>query len=177
MTGCGVIVNTSFNLRGEPIVCTPKDACECFMKSNMDALIIENFILYKTEQINNSAPCKESKSQPTSVKFVDLKIEKMKILEWARENFSPNNFLTKRDSNAKSFFTLFDNSANIIEYEFQTLPELQTLLLQLWKNEPVLQKIALTVSVATFKAKPDKNSSVSEESPSRLEVPDFIYEF
>jgi len=49
-TGCGVIVNTSFNVRGEPIVCTPKNAYECFMRTDMDVLVLENFILYKEEQ-------------------------------------------------------------------------------------------------------------------------------
>lgn len=49
-TGCGVIVNTSFNVRGEPIVCTPKEAYECFMRTEMDVLILENLILYKEEQ-------------------------------------------------------------------------------------------------------------------------------
>ena len=51
LTGCPVIVNTSFNVRGEPIVCTPKDAYNCFMHTNMDVLIIENFFLEKEEQI------------------------------------------------------------------------------------------------------------------------------
>ena len=49
-TGCGVIINTSFNIRGEPIVCTPQDAYRCFMASDMDVLVLENCILYKTEQ-------------------------------------------------------------------------------------------------------------------------------
>jgi carbamoyltransferase len=49
-TGCPVIVNTSFNVRGEPIVCTPEDAYRCFMRTNMDVLVLENFILLKTEQ-------------------------------------------------------------------------------------------------------------------------------
>ena len=49
-TGCGVIVNTSFNIRGEPIVCTPQDAYRCFVASDMDVLVLENYILYKTEQ-------------------------------------------------------------------------------------------------------------------------------
>lgn len=49
-TGCGVIVNTSFNVRGEPIVCTPKDAWLCFMRSDMDVLILGDKILYKDEQ-------------------------------------------------------------------------------------------------------------------------------
>ena len=49
-TGCGVIVNTSFNVRGEPIVCTPEDAYLCFMRTEMDALVLEDCILYKEEQ-------------------------------------------------------------------------------------------------------------------------------
>jgi carbamoyltransferase len=49
-TGCAVLVNTSFNVRGEPIVNTPEDAWRCFMRTEMDYLIIENFILAKTDQ-------------------------------------------------------------------------------------------------------------------------------
>jgi carbamoyltransferase len=50
LTGCGVLVNTSFNVRGEPIVCTPEDAYRCFMRTEMDYLVLENYILAKTEQ-------------------------------------------------------------------------------------------------------------------------------
>lgn len=49
-TGCPVIVNTSFNVRGEPIVCTPEDAYRCFMRTKMDDLVIGNFLLHKEEQ-------------------------------------------------------------------------------------------------------------------------------
>lgn len=49
-TGCGVVVNTSFNVRGEPIVCTPEDSYRCFMRTEMDALVIDNFLLLKEEQ-------------------------------------------------------------------------------------------------------------------------------
>ncbi len=49
-TGCAVLVNTSFNVRGEPIVCTPEDAYRCFMRTEMDYLVIENFILEKPQQ-------------------------------------------------------------------------------------------------------------------------------
>ena len=49
-TGCAVIINTSFNVRGEPIVCTPEDAYRCFMRTEMDYLVIENFLLAKTDQ-------------------------------------------------------------------------------------------------------------------------------
>jgi carbamoyltransferase len=50
LTGCGVIVNTSFNVRGEPIVCTPADAYRCFMRTEIDVLVLENCVLDKTAQ-------------------------------------------------------------------------------------------------------------------------------
>ncbi len=50
LTGCPVLINTSFNVRGEPIVCTPKDAFRCFMGTDLDVLVIENFMLIKREQ-------------------------------------------------------------------------------------------------------------------------------
>ena len=50
-TGCPTIVNTSFNIRGEPIVCTPQDAYRCFMRTEMDILVLQNQILFKSEQL------------------------------------------------------------------------------------------------------------------------------
>lgn len=50
LTGCPVIVNTSFNVRGEPIVCTPADSYRCFMRTEMDVLVLENCVLLKEEQ-------------------------------------------------------------------------------------------------------------------------------
>lgn len=49
-TGCPVLVNTSFNVRGEPIVCTPQDAYQCFMRTHMDYLVLENYIFTKNKQ-------------------------------------------------------------------------------------------------------------------------------
>ena len=49
-TGCPTIINTSFNVRGEPIVCTPQDAYRCFMRTEMDVLVLQNQILFKSEQ-------------------------------------------------------------------------------------------------------------------------------
>jgi carbamoyltransferase len=54
-TGCSVIINTSFNVRGEPIVCTPEDAYRCFMRTNMDYLVMGNYLFDK----NNQQPIKE----------------------------------------------------------------------------------------------------------------------
>ena len=50
LTGCPVLVNTSFNVRGEPIVCTPEDAFRCFMGNELDLLVVGNCVLKKAEQ-------------------------------------------------------------------------------------------------------------------------------
>ena len=50
LTGCAVLVNTSFNVRGEPIVCTPEDAYQCFMRTHIDHLVVGPFLLDKTAQ-------------------------------------------------------------------------------------------------------------------------------
>ena len=53
-TGCPSLVNTSFNIRGEPIVCTPEDAYRCFMRTEMDVLVLENQLLLKEDQQEKS---------------------------------------------------------------------------------------------------------------------------
>jgi len=50
LTGCAVVINTSFNVRGQPIVCTPQDAYECFMATGIDALVLGNHVLLKKDQ-------------------------------------------------------------------------------------------------------------------------------
>lgn len=54
-TGCPLVINTSFNIRGEPIVCSPENAFHCFRSTNMDVLVLENYILYKHEQTQMKA--------------------------------------------------------------------------------------------------------------------------
>lgn len=49
-TGCGVLVNTSFNIRGEPIICTPADAYRCFLRTEMDALVVGHYLLLRADQ-------------------------------------------------------------------------------------------------------------------------------
>jgi carbamoyltransferase len=50
ITGCPVLINTSFNVRGEPIVCSPHDAVNCFLKTGIDVLAIGKFLVFKSEQ-------------------------------------------------------------------------------------------------------------------------------
>jgi carbamoyltransferase len=56
ITGCPVIVNTSFNIRGEPIVCSPEDAYRCFMATDMDCLVLEDHVLLKADQTFSLIP-------------------------------------------------------------------------------------------------------------------------
>jgi carbamoyltransferase len=50
LTGCPLLVNTSFNVRGEPIVCSPQDAYRCFMRTGMDLLVMEDLVLWRSAQ-------------------------------------------------------------------------------------------------------------------------------
>ena len=60
-TGCPVLVNTSFNVRGEPIVCTPEDALRCFMATEMDVLVLEKCVVLKSQnQTEQTAAQRES---------------------------------------------------------------------------------------------------------------------
>jgi len=54
VAGCPLVVNTSFNIRGEPIVCTPEDAYRCFLQTEMDYLVVGNFILERLNQPTHS---------------------------------------------------------------------------------------------------------------------------
>jgi carbamoyltransferase len=56
LTGCPLMINTSFNVRGEPIVCTPADAYHCFMATDIDALVIDDFLLLKEQQPESARP-------------------------------------------------------------------------------------------------------------------------
>ena len=58
-TGCPVLINTSFNVRGEPIVCTPADAWRCFLATDMDVLVLEDLVLEKEDQPSSLIPSRE----------------------------------------------------------------------------------------------------------------------
>jgi len=56
LTGCPVIINTSFNVRGEPIVCRPEEAYRCFLATDMDVLVLEDCVLHKEDQPESARP-------------------------------------------------------------------------------------------------------------------------
>jgi carbamoyltransferase len=60
LTGCPVMINTSFNIRGEPIVCSPGDAYRCFMATGLDVLVIDDFLLLKEAQPESAQPNREA---------------------------------------------------------------------------------------------------------------------
>ena len=66
-SGCPVLVNTSFNIRGEPIVCAPKEALRCFLGTDMDALVIENFLMLKRDQRGLSRDAQDKYKQSFSL--------------------------------------------------------------------------------------------------------------
>src|SRR5262249_19083637 len=61
LTDCPIIVNTSFNVRGEPIVCTPADAYRCFLGTEMDALVVEDFVLRKDRMTTHTTREEQAK--------------------------------------------------------------------------------------------------------------------
>jgi len=64
LTGCPILINTSFNVRGEPIVCSPTDAYNCFMGTDLDTLVIGNFLLKKENQDKKFLNDYRSKFEP-----------------------------------------------------------------------------------------------------------------
>jgi carbamoyltransferase len=87
-TGCAVIVNTSFNVRGEPIICTPYDAYRCFMRTEMDYLVLGDFLLQKMDQ----PPWPEAKGhiEEYEAKTADFEPSLLKSLnEIYRNEFAP----------------------------------------------------------------------------------------
>ena len=69
-TGCPVLVNTSFNVRGEPIVCTPEDAFRCFMGNEIELLVVGNCLLRKED----AGPQRSSSTTRTSSSWIDLRL-------------------------------------------------------------------------------------------------------
>jgi carbamoyltransferase len=76
LTGYGVIINTSFNVNGEPIICTPRDAVRCFMKTNIDILVLNNYILFKSDQKESELDKIEFTGLEEAVKPNNKKIKK-----------------------------------------------------------------------------------------------------
>ena len=96
LTSCPILINTSFNVRGEPIVNSPFDAFRCFVNTNMDILILENFAINKNDliisQIENWKIKKSKKNRSTKINFLNKEINKIykKNVSYNKElNYTP----------------------------------------------------------------------------------------
>jgi len=138
LSNYGIIVNTSFNVRGEPIVCSPQEAYKCFMKTEINTLVLENFLLFKKEQprfIGKRVKEGKMDSNKKQIKLLSNFFKK-EIMKFHNEEI-----LKKTDnSNLKTYFidclkkTLSKNDFNLfIENE----PDMIKTLEALWNDSPL----------------------------------------
>ena len=141
LTGCGVVINTSFNVRGEPIVNSPMDAYACFMDTEMDILLLEDFILHKNNQKKVNYKKRNNnfvnKYLQSDVKLIDKKLKKLYKNYFINKNGKKEIFNNIKN-NKESFWSNFDNKKPLIEC-FLIEAELDT------KN-PVPQKMAKSIT-------------------------------
>jgi hypothetical protein len=98
--------------------------------------------------------------------------DKRKIHEWVK-NYKKSYSFPRIDSEKYSYFTRFDNNNNIVELDFQSLPQLQTALESMWKGS-TLEEIVVPCAVAAFKRQPTKENITKGDE---LRIPDFVYAF
>ncbi len=124
LTGYGVIVNTSFNVRGEPIVCTPYDAYRCFMRTEMDALVLGRYLLYKEEQ----AEWPEEKGhveKTEDIKETVVNNETSEKIKGIFDNdFLPLASMFNSDSEFDAFRVMKNKSSNWVDSDSKITPEM-----------------------------------------------------
>ncbi len=194
LTGCPVIVNTSFNVRGEPIVCTPQEAYACFMRTEMDVLVLEDTILYKGDQPEFAekedwrekfAENKES-GHGSFEQNQHLTSDGERILKWAESSYSllqEQQILTVIDREINSYWEERRTGQGICEYGFETPMQIKDQLEELWKNQDVMQEMVTVSMVSLMKAMPREQQEellpVEDGSLKRqeVEIPDYVYIF
>lgn len=194
LTGCPVIVNTSFNVRGEPIVCTPQEAYACFMRTEMDVLVLEDMILYKEEQpeFAEEEDWREKFSENKESEYdsheknYHLTSDGERILKWAESNYtltSEQQILTRIDKDMESYWEERQPGQEICGYGFETPVQIKEQLEELWKTQDVMQEMVTVSMVSLMKAKSKeqqeellfvKDDSISQQE---IEIPDYVYIF
>jgi len=176
LTGCAVVINTSFNVRGEPMVNTPMDAYKCFMSTEMDVLLLENFILYKSKQknIKNNMNYNYLKNiENNSEKLIEKKLKKI------YKNYFKNSIKIKNhqeESKELTFWLDIKNQTSLeniflIEKELDTAEsnpkKIAGSIIKYWYNkdfgrklEPVI--IDLLMMAKKYPIEDDINSKVSD---------------
>lgn len=176
-TGCGIVLNTSFNVRGEPIVCTPEDALRCFWHTGMDVLVLGNYLIIKEEQtdvnqihadqvyvnqvhVNQNDINASDKTAGWSEVIGTLYDDKNRIRKIADQLADEAGKLPRPEGPVFS----------ISPYAFDTPVELQQQLSQLWDRlkKPQMKRFLSVITAAVYKNK-------EEEIPVEPSV--FNYEF
>ena len=185
-TGCDVIVNTSFNVRAEPIVCTPYDAYRCFMRTEMDALFLGNYLLEKDGQppwLESTLPVASKVESEIAATELQLRERLKKIY---RKRFSP---LKETAKPATEEWLAFSHSettwsscseGKIDRTFFEIPPELDgvdgdpermaRVIVGYWKSGPITRPLQRVVALTL---KLYAGQSMGPESPEAL--PDSVY--
>ena len=181
LTGYGIVINTSFNVRGEPIVNTPMDAYRCFMYTEMDVLVLENFLLLKEEQVQTN---KEKSLFNNSNKEIFKKNDnflKKKLVSLYKKNFISTSHKVKEilyyKKNDSSYWSSCKNQSDLgkifnipTDLDIQN-PDPQKMtksIIKCWRNnsfalilEPILIRL-LSLS-KNYPLEEDINSTVSDK--------------
>ncbi len=168
LTGYGVVINTSFIVNGEPIVCTPKDAVNCFMSTDMDALIVENFLLLKAEQpkINpHQIPVSSNKLTRESKTNQRLEAEAERIYKKYFPDLSQTPIASPKASTWVDF-----NLANNLDYFPPSRQVDAEEILQTWRVIPLSHRKAFLPLLKEIVSFSSKSKMKSEE------IDDVVYD-
>jgi carbamoyltransferase len=149
-TGCPILINTSFNVRGEPIVNSPQDAHRCFMKTNMDLLVLENFIIEKDNNIEiQKQPSNKKKTVTVKKNLNFLRKDLIKIYSQLK-NINVKKYYhqssgwhdSNQPENIKKIFEITDE----LDREIVDPAKMSKEILYHWKNK----KFALDMKIIIF---------------------------
>ncbi|MCC2615136.1 hypothetical protein LJ739_02620 [Aestuariibacter halophilus] len=181
-TGYGVIVNTSFNVRGEPIVCSPADAFECFMQTDIDLLVLENVVIDKTSvgltPIKGGAKDGDDLVVSNAQLQVSPAVNKLlKTIELIPAMTNAKS-ADRSDSSYVNYDITTSNETGIYPLDLSTPASLERMLFKLWMKNGNMDLAAKADEIARdIFACADELNAKSEASSIETTVPAFTYTF
>ena len=175
-TECPLVINTSFNVRGEPIVNSPADAYRCFMNTNMDTLVLENFIIDKNKQIDSTSknwrPTKKNFKKKKIVKnplddeliTIYKNIEKVNV----NKNFNTNGWKSSKQIDLNNIFEI---PKTLDDYNYETEKMTQDII-KFWNNKSLGSEISFIINELLKLSKKYKTNELEFDD----EVSDTMYE-
>ena len=157
-TNCPLIINTSFNVRGEPIVNSPNDAYKCFMNTNMDILILENFLIKKDKQGHNLKDWKISEKSKETIKLKKTKIKELEKVYSNLKNIKISQNYNLDGWNDTSNLDLKDIFEIPIELDANNfVPEkMSKAIIRYWRDEKFGKEMLKTITELLILAKSKK---------------------